>query len=154
MLTRLVTEIATRTRVVVFIAVALLAGGIGGVWAATNTGAPHVSVTTVAGEKSGQAAADGASNTKATKIKAAGNQGAHGACVSAVARRDAKGGKNDNHGGAVSRAAHTCKSNGVGSGVGRSVKQPNGPKPTKPTKPTPTATVQGGEPSDAGKSSR
>jgi hypothetical protein len=35
-------------------------------------------------------------------------QGAHGACVSAVARSAATGGVRDNHGGAVSAAAHDC----------------------------------------------
>ena len=41
--------------------------------------------------------------------RAEGAQGVHGACVSAVAKdKDAIGGKNDNHGGAVSKAAHDC----------------------------------------------
>ncbi len=38
-----------------------------------------------------------------------GEQGSHGACVSAVAHSDEVGGKNENHGGAVSEAARvTC----------------------------------------------
>ena len=37
-----------------------------------------------------------------------GSRGIHGRCVSAVATSDATGGPNDNHGGAVSEAAHTC----------------------------------------------
>jgi hypothetical protein len=32
----------------------------------------------------------------------------HGRCVSAVARSDATGGENDNHGGVVSAAAKDC----------------------------------------------
>ena len=48
----------------------------------------------------------------AKKDKAAegtGRSGAHGRCVSAVARdKDAVGGPHDNHGWAVSRAAHRC----------------------------------------------
>ena len=46
---------------------------------------------------------------KADKVeKADGAQGVHGRCVSAVARSDATGGPNDNHGGAVSAAAKDC----------------------------------------------
>ena len=47
---------------------------------------------------------------RAVKAEGAeGAQGVHGACVSAVAKdKDAIGGKNDNHGGAVSKAAHDC----------------------------------------------
>ena len=57
----------------------------------------------------------GAGSEKAEKdekadkaAKADGDQGVHGRCVSAVARSDATGGPNDNHGGAVSAAAQDC----------------------------------------------
>jgi hypothetical protein len=44
----------------------------------------------------------------AEPAKADGPQGAHGRCVSAVARSTATGGPNHNHGGAVSAAARSC----------------------------------------------
>lgn len=48
-----------------------------------------------------------------------GNGGVHGACVSAVARdKDKVGGPHDNHGFAVSRAAHTCPNPEPGSTAG------------------------------------
>ncbi len=117
MLTRLLAMAADRTRLVVLVSVAVLAGATGGVWAATNVAGPGITVTNVADEKGGAAKAD---KSKAAKQKAAAAerggepQGAHGACVSAVARSSATGGENDNHGGAVSRAAHTCPPNAAG----------------------------------------
>jgi len=49
--------------------------------------------------------------SKAPKTAGSGSpgaQGLHGRCVSKVARSDATGGPNDNHGGAVSAAAKNC----------------------------------------------
>jgi hypothetical protein len=53
--------------------------------------------------------ADKPDHKPATAEDKAGDAGTHGSCVSAVARdKDKVGGPHDNHGFAVSRAAHTC----------------------------------------------
>lgn len=137
MSSRLLQLAAHRTRTLALVAVAVLAGATGGVWAVAGAPSPGVTVTTVADEN-GDAAdtgdeaekpdkpakADKAEKPekpekagkpeKSEKTDGSGSPektagaGVHGACVSAVARSDATGGKNDNHGGAVSQAAHTC----------------------------------------------
>lgn len=132
---RLLQMAAHRTRTVAFVAVAVLAGAVGGAWAVAGAPTPGITVTTVsddsgdptttedAAEKAEKAAKPEKSD-KAAKLpkpdKAAKAQrpedaasGVHGACVSAVARSDAVGGKNDNHGGAVSEAAHSCPRGGA-----------------------------------------
>jgi hypothetical protein len=156
MLTRLLAMAADRTRLVVLVSVAVLAGATGGVWAATNVAGPGITVTSVADEKGGAAKADKPDKPAKQKGSAAERggapQGAHGACVSAVARSSATGGENDNHGGAVSRAAHTCAPNAAGASD-RAAKPSKAPKPSKSPKPTASesATAQGGQPGDAGK---
>lgn len=105
MLTHLVAAASARSRLVPLLTVAVLAGAAGGTWAVSAASGPRVMVATVAD--------DGATRgdhrpRPATATGTPRPRGAHGACVSAVARGAATGGKNDNHGGAVSRAAHTC----------------------------------------------
>ena len=121
---------AAHARLTVIIVAAVLAGAAGGAWA-TGVAPSPVQILTVA-DQSETAAEESAtaedkgdkpgkpekaeSSEKADKPakpdkadRAGGAQGAHGACVSAVAKdKDAIGGKNDNHGGAVSKAAHDC----------------------------------------------
>jgi hypothetical protein len=64
-----------------------------------------------AAEKSDKAAekSDKADDKAAESSDGTSGDGVHGSCVSAVARdKDKVGGPHDNHGFAVSRAAHTC----------------------------------------------
>ena len=118
------------------VAVAVVAGAVGGAWAVAGApGLDRVTVMTVSDDgggahsslteepakskelkvdKTGRPADAGKPSSKPSKApKAArsgspGAQGQHGQCVSKVARSDATGGPNDNHGGAVSAAAKSC----------------------------------------------
>ncbi len=162
--TRLLQTLAAHARWTVIVVVAVLAGATGGVWAATVGPSPTVTVTNVAdGDTPGDRATGKPEKTKPVtppkrdadeeadelgevRAERADGQGAHGACVSAVARGDAVGGKNNNHGGAVSEAARTtCRSAGVQGRSHGKADLPHGKagtapgkaaKPTKPAKPT------------------
>jgi hypothetical protein len=134
---RLVESLAARGRTASLLLAAVLAGAAGGAWAVAGTpGLDRVSVRTVADEEPSGASAqvtgrptdagrpshagkpaktgkpDQPGNGDTAKRDAAetadGAQGGHGRCVSEVARSDATGGDHDNHGGAVSAAAHDC----------------------------------------------
>jgi hypothetical protein len=153
----LASALAAKARLTVLVAAAVLVGVAGGVQAAT-TGPNHpVTVKTVAEKTHAEKThKDKARSTKddlksqdraakpAKSPRPAGVAGqSHGACVSAVARDvTLVGGRNNNHGGAVSAAAHSCagsqskKSDRVGK-PGKAI------KPTKPNKPT-----KSGRPSD------
>lgn len=137
---RLGTDLARRlmlgSRAAALLAVAVLAGAVGGAWAVAGApGLDRVTVLTVADDSPNDSAssppASAAETSKApTATKSpkpaktgkpddagkpdgagkqgSGAQGVHGRCVSKVARGDATGGPNDNHGGAVSAAARNC----------------------------------------------
>jgi hypothetical protein len=88
--------VAGKSKALGALAAAVLAGGIaGGIISSGLAGAsPTPQVT-------------GTPTPHATSTPGA--QGVHGQCVSKVARnKNAMGGKNHNHGGAVSAAAHSC----------------------------------------------
>ena len=123
--THLVAAAAARSRLVLLLTVAVLTGAAGGTWAVSAAAGPRVTVATVADDDRATRGDDGPGPAKATGPQP---RGAHGACVAAVARGAATGGKNDNHGGAVSRAAHTCAKPVAGTAKG------------KPAKPTPAQT--------------
>lgn len=126
MTARLLGVIAQRVQWTAFTLAALLLGTAVGVVAATGeTPGPSARAAAIAGQsadnddvrESPEAAKSAkppkpthaAKSAKPTRTAGAeGAQGVHGACVSAVARSDAVGGKNDNHGGAVSAAAKSC----------------------------------------------
>jgi len=137
---RLLQMAAHRTRTVAFVAVAVLAGAVGGAWAVAGAPTPGITVTTVSDDSGDPASPDDAARpeeaektetekrakpeksdkpsqpdkaAKTDRHGGTGGSGVHGACVSAVARSDAVGGQNDNHGGAVSEAAHSCPRGGA-----------------------------------------
>jgi hypothetical protein len=128
-------------RAAALLAVAVLAGAVGGAWAVSGApGLDRVTFSTVAdssqtpsatGSTAGESAEpkkskepkaersgrpeDAGKPSKAPKVPKAGSlagasgaHGLHGKCVSQVARSDATGGPNHNHGGAVSAAAKNC----------------------------------------------
>jgi hypothetical protein len=143
----LAAALAAKARLTVLVAAAVLVGAAGGVHAATTGPSHPVTVMTVA-EKThaDKAQKDKPRSTKAEQKaqdraakpakapRPAGVVGeTHGACVSAVARDvTLVGGRNNNHGGAVSAAAHSC----AGSQSKKSDRPEKTGKPTKPTKPT------------------
>jgi hypothetical protein len=136
-LDRLLQMAAHRTRTVAFVAVAVLAGAVGGAWAVAGAPTPGITITTVSDDSGDPGSTEDATEPeKAEKAEKAeksdkaakppkpdkaekpeksedAGSGVHGACVSEVARSDAVGGKNDNHGGAVSEAAHSCPRGGA-----------------------------------------
>ena len=125
----------TRARWTVALLIALLVGVGGGTWAATSAQRPSVNVSTVADEGPGGAGQTGKPDQTAKPEKtattdaqgpgASAAQGAHGACVSAVAKDEALvGGRNNNHGGAVSAAAHSCPRGNAGHARGQSADAP------------------------------
>ena len=152
----LAAALAAKARLTVLIAAALLVGAAGGVHAAT-TGPNHpVSVTTVAQKTPADKAKPHKDQQKAKgTAKPAESPGTvgvagqtHGACVSAVARdKTLVGGRNNNHGGAVSAAAHSCA--GSAAKAHKDKKTDSVGKPGKPTKPTkPAKPAKSAEPSD------
>ena len=153
--TRLIQTLAAHARWTVIVVVAVLAGATGGVWASTAGSAPTVTVTNVAdGDTPGDRATGKPEKTKPVTppsrdadedadeeteepAERAEGQGAHGACVSAVARSDAIGGKNGNHGGAVSAAAHSAECRSASAGQAAKPAKPTRPsKPAKSTRPS------------------
>lgn len=125
MLTHLVAAASARSRLVPLLTVAVLAGAAGGTWAVSAASGPRVMVATVADDDGATRGDDRLRPATATGTPRP--RGAHGACVSAVARGAATGGKNDNHGGAVSRAAHTCAKPAAATAKGKPAK----PKPAQ-----------------------
>jgi hypothetical protein len=147
----LASALAAKARLTVLVAAAVLVGAAGGVHAATAGASHPVTVTTVAetthadkaqkdkarSTKDEQESQDRAAKpTKSPRPAGVAGQ-THGACVSAVARDvTLVGGRNNNHGGAVSAAAHSCagsqskKSDRVGK-PGKPTKSTKSPKPTK-----------------------
>jgi hypothetical protein len=114
----LIALVTAKVKLAALITVAMTAGASGAVYAVTSAAPSTVTVTaaTATGTthaKPGHMAsakpkkADKPEKTDAGDDAAAG--GLHGACVSAVAQdKKAVGGRNNNHGGAVSLAAHSC----------------------------------------------
>lgn len=125
MLTHLVAAAAARSRLVLLLTVAVLAGVAGGTWGVSAASGPRVTVATVADDDGATRGDDRRGPATATGTPRP--RGAHGACVAAVARGAATGGKNDNHGGAVSRAAHTCAKPAAATAKG----EPAKPKPAQ-----------------------
>jgi hypothetical protein len=95
--------LASKAKVLGLVTAALVAGGATGGYVAMAHVTPHTFVL--------QTSASSHDSKPSTEDA---SQGAHGACVSAVARdHSAVGGPHHNHGGAVSAAAHECpKGNG------------------------------------------
>jgi hypothetical protein len=133
----LIALVTAKVKLAALVTVAMTAGVTGGLYAVASAGPSTVMVTAAAATGNhatpGHPAsakpkkADKPEKTDAGDDAAAG--GLHGACVSAVARdKKAVGGRNSNHGGAVSQAAHSC----------------NGHHPAKPKKT--------GRPGDKGRS--
>jgi hypothetical protein len=149
----LAATLAAKARLTVLVAAAVLVGAAGGVHAATAGPSLPVTVSAVAdashadkvhtdkarATKDEQKAQDRAAKP-AKSPRPAGVVGqTHGACVSAVARDlNLVGGRNNNHGGAVSAAAHSCAGS-QGKKSDRADKPTKPAKPAKPTKPTKSA---------------
>jgi hypothetical protein len=129
--------------------VALATAGIGiGGYAATSGGAgTHRIVPAASTARPTQAATP---NPKSTAKSEA--QGVHGACVSKVAQDKTKvGGKNHNHGGAVSAAAHSCPK-GPGDEAKGAPKKPETEAPETEAPETEAPEAESPSPSDKGKS--
>jgi len=156
----LAATLAAKARLTVLVAAAVLVGAAGGVHAATAGPSHPITVSNVADTshadkvhkdkarttKDEQKAQDRAAKP-AKSPRPAGVVGqTHGACVSAVARDlTLVGGRNNNHGGAVSAAAHSC----AGSQGKKSDRADKTTKPTRPTKPTkPAKPTKSAHPSD------
>ena len=135
---RLIETLHTRARWTVALLVALVVGVVGGTWAAASSHLPAVTVTTVADATTPDAQETGkpdqtpkaeksakADQPARTGVQAQGAQGVHGACVSAIAKDESiVGGRNNNHGGAVSAAAHSCPRGNAGHARGQSADAP------------------------------
>jgi hypothetical protein len=139
----LAAALAAKAHLTVLVAGAVLVGAAGGVYAATSAPSHSVTVTTVAEKTHAEKAKAHKDQQKtngrtAKPTKSPPPAGAvaetHGSCVSAVARdTELVGGRNNNHGGAVSAAAHSCAGSAAKS---HKDKKPDGVgKPAKPTKP-------------------
>ena len=148
----LAATLAAKARLTVLVAAAVLVGAAGGVHAATAGPSLPVTVSTVADTSHADKVHKDKARTTEPKAqdraakpakspRPAGVVGqTHGACVSAVARDiNLVGGRNNNHGGAVSAAAHSC----AGSQGKKSDKPTKPTKPTKPAKPTKSAHPSG-----------
>jgi hypothetical protein len=146
----LAAALAAKARLSVLVAAAVIVGAAGGVHAATAGPSHPVTVTTVAKtthadkaekDKPRSTKAEQKAQDRAAKLakapRPAGVAGqTHGACVSAVARDvTIVGGPKNNHGGAVSAAAHSC----AGSQSKKSDRVGKPGKVTKPAKPTKSA---------------
>jgi hypothetical protein len=154
----LAATLAAKARLTVLVAAAVLVGAAGGVHAATAGPSLPVTVSAVADTSHADKVHKDKARTTEPKAqdqaakpakspRPAGVVGqTHGACVSAVARDiNLVGGRNNNHGGAVSAAAHSC----AGSQGKKSDKATKPAKPAKPAKPTkPTKPTKSAHPSD------
>jgi hypothetical protein len=129
------------------VGVALATAGIGiGGYAATAGGAgTHRIVPAASTARPTQAATPKPKSTAKSEA-----QGVHGACVSKVAQDKTKvGGKNHNHGGAVSAAAHSCPK-GAGDEAKDATEKPDTDATEKPETEAPETESPG--PTDKGKS--
>jgi hypothetical protein len=122
----LIALVTAKVKLAAWVCVATTAGA-GGALLVVASAAPST-VTVTAAAATGSHAKPGhpasAKPKKADKPEktapgdAGAGRGLHGACVSAVAQdKKAVGGRNNNHGGAISRSAHTCN--------GHTAKAPN-----------------------------